>query len=150
MTLRSAVETWQEEYPIPDTLGLIDDDDWKSLKVYVVAVEPFVKASRLLGGENYPTASSVIPFLDEIATNLNTMEAKLPEGDGKIFIRTLRKNLSDRKRFRDDLFKTKAPFNVLTALDPRFGQGKVSTCVCNSTVLQYVQAGRAVLNNIQF
>ena len=65
--LRPAVERFFQEYNTPNTLYMIEDADWTLINVYTRAVFPFVKASRLLGGENYPTGSSVIPYLDEVS-----------------------------------------------------------------------------------
>jgi hypothetical protein len=57
-----------EEYDKPDHI-FINEEDWDSIAIYIEAIEPFVKASRLLGGENYPSAASTIPFLDEVCAS---------------------------------------------------------------------------------
>ena len=48
---------------VPDKL---DDEDFERLSSYVKCVKPFTSLSKFLGGEKYPTASSVIPALDQI------------------------------------------------------------------------------------
>ena len=55
-----------EQFDTPAALEELEEEDWEMLKIYIDAIDPIVKASRLLGGEKYPTASSVIPFLDEV------------------------------------------------------------------------------------
>jgi hypothetical protein len=59
---------FEEEYDKPDYI-YINEEDWECMAIYVEAIEPFVKASRLLGGENYPSAGSTIPFLDEVCVS---------------------------------------------------------------------------------
>lgn len=66
MDLRPAVDQWQLVWNTPDTLSLLDEDDWRSLQLYLDTVNPFVEAVKLFSGEKYPTAPSVIPFLDEV------------------------------------------------------------------------------------
>ena len=65
-TLKDAVIKFQEDFATPERLEEIEDKDWDQIEEYIDAIKPFVTASKLLGGENYPTASSVIPFLDEV------------------------------------------------------------------------------------
>ena len=44
----------------------ITEREFAVLGDYVKAMEPFLEASSYLGGEKYPSASSVIPMLDEV------------------------------------------------------------------------------------
>ena len=93
------------------------------LQSYIDATEPFLVASKMLGGENYCTGSSVIPCLDEIKTKLKELENKSSEGPTRSYIKNLQKFMCSEiapKRFKSDLYKSTAPYNVLTALDPRF------------------------------
>ena len=91
------------------------------IEAYVDATEIFLDVSTKLAGEEYCTASSVIPCLDEISVKLKELERTSPPGVKKKLAKTLYKFLvSDNpKRFKHDLYKTTAPYNFLTALDPR-------------------------------
>ena len=42
-------------------------------QVYQNSVEPIAEAAKLLEGELFPTASCVIPFLDQIFTDLGNL-----------------------------------------------------------------------------
>ena len=48
-----------------DTCGL-QEEDWKLISAYLIVVGPFEKATKLLGGDNYPAACMVIPMLDQV------------------------------------------------------------------------------------
>ena len=74
-----------------------------------------VDSAKLLEGELYPTASSVIPFLDNVFEDLKQMKQSL-QGVGKQFVEKLFSNLS--RRFQDG-YKQLAPYNCLTLLDIR-------------------------------
>ena len=76
-----------------------------------------VEAAKILEGELFPTASSVIPFLDTIFEELRTLSGNL-RGAAKTFVDTLLSNLQSNKRFPSG-FKETSPYNVLTLLDPR-------------------------------
>ena len=80
IVLRSSLVTFQDQHNMPDRLDPIQDEDWPVLKSYVRGVEPFVSASRLLGGEKYPTASSVIPLIDQVVILMITMAQLLCYG----------------------------------------------------------------------
>lgn len=84
-------------------------------QVYENALKNVVEAAKILEGELYPTASSVIPFLDLIFEDLKKMIQKL-SGAGKLFVEKLLSNLS--RRFQDG-YKQLSPYNCLTLLDPR-------------------------------
>ena len=76
----------------------------------------------MLGGEKHCTGSSVIPCLDEIKTRLKEIEVKSSEGPTKEYIKNLLRFMRSEvasRRFKNDLFKLTAPYNALTALDPR-------------------------------
>jgi hypothetical protein len=75
-----------------------------------------VEAAKLLEGELYPTASSVIPFLDLISEDLKNLIQKV-SGVGKSFVEKLQSNLG--RRFQDG-YKQVSPYNYLTLLDIRF------------------------------
>ena len=74
-----------------------------------------VEAARVLEGELYPTASSVIPFLDTLFEDLKLLSRSL-QGEGKVFVDTLLSNLS--RRFQAGYKQTK-PYNCLTLLNIR-------------------------------
>ena len=102
----------EDDEPIED----IVDNDWELMQDYVNAVKPFQVLSKFLGGEKYPSACSVIPALDQIKDDIQTLEDG--SGDaGKAFVRSLIANFD--KRF-DNCWKGKSPFNCLTFLDPRY------------------------------
>ena len=68
-------------------------------------------------GQTYPTASCVIPFLDQVFSELDILVQKLPVND-KPFPRGLLQVMKSSKRFPNG-YKTTAPFNFLTLLDVR-------------------------------
>lgn len=74
-----------------------------------------VDSAKVLEGELYPTASSVIPFLDTIFEDLKMMKQSL-QGPGKQFVEKLLANL--QRRFQGG-YKQVAPYNCLTLLDIR-------------------------------
>ena len=78
----------------------------------------FVQAAKMFEGELNPTASSVIPFLDAVFEDLDTLKQKV-EGSAKEFVTTLLSNLKSNKRFPDG-YKGLAPYNCLTLLDIRY------------------------------
>ena len=53
--------------------------------MYENALRTLVQAGKVLEGELYPTASSVIPFLDTVFADLATMSSNL-RGTAKIFV----------------------------------------------------------------
>ena len=75
-----------------------------------------VESAKVLEGELYPTASSVIPFLDTIFEDLKLLSQSL-QGAGKQFVEKLLSNLQRRFHGR---YKQVAPYNCLTLLDIRF------------------------------
>ena len=75
-----------------------------------------VESAKVLEGELYPTASSVIPFLDTIFEDLKLLSQSL-QGAGKQFVEKLLSNL--QRRFHGG-YKQVAPYNCLTLLDIRF------------------------------
>ena len=42
------------------------DRDWEAIKVYIDIIKQFEVASRLLGGDTYPTGGMVIPMIDQV------------------------------------------------------------------------------------
>ena len=79
-----------------------------------------VEAAKMLEGELYPTASSVIPFFDQIFRDLTRLSNNLPEGAGSDYVSTLLYNLKASNRFQNG-YKDLAPYNCLTVLDVRYG-----------------------------
>ena len=78
-------------------------------------MKSIVEAAKVLEGGLYPTASSVIPFLDTVFEDLKLMCRSL-QGAGKLFVDKLLTNLSRRFPFG---YKQTKPYNCLTLLDIR-------------------------------
>ena len=65
LLLRTHVERWQLDNDVPlDTI--LDQHDWHNIEIYVASLQTLSDASDLLEGESYNTASSVIPYLDQV------------------------------------------------------------------------------------
>ena len=60
------VMKFQEDYDLPDSFDYLDDDDKEDLETYLACMNTVVEASKLFEGDQYPTASSIIPFLDQV------------------------------------------------------------------------------------
>ena len=119
--LKEAVTLFFENYDrMPDYCIQLDDDEWHFLEVYKDALKLVVKASEILEGRDYPTASSVIPFLDTIAEELTSLASKV-EGEQKKLVESFLLNMKKEHRFGWDLYKYQAPYNILTLLDVRYG-----------------------------
>ena len=65
--LQNSLVMFMERHELPTDIDMLEDDDWTLLGSYVAGVKPFVSASKLLGGENYPSACAVIPLLDQVS-----------------------------------------------------------------------------------
>jgi hypothetical protein len=65
--LRSTIQEYDVRHEA-DNLDIsgLEDDDWEVIGAYIKVVEPFVSASRLLGGDSYPAAGMVVPMLDQV------------------------------------------------------------------------------------
>jgi hypothetical protein len=65
--LRDAVKEFDARHDNDDvsTSG-IQEEDWDLIEVYIKVIEPFEKASKLLGGDSYPAACMVIPMLAQV------------------------------------------------------------------------------------
>ena len=138
--LQPAVEHWWTTFDVPYYLEELSREEWAMLNAYVESTAPFLIASKMFGGEVYCTASSVIPCLDEIKTKLKDMETKFSEGPMKTYVKNLQKYMCSDvapRRFKNDLYKSTAPYNILTALDPRFFHISFSlySPQCTSTIL---------------
>ena len=118
LILKEHIDSYFDNYE-GTALEAFDDEDWKLILVYENSLRTLVQAGRVLEGELYPTASSVIPFLDTVFEELTTMSAKL-DGASKRFVDQLLANLKSNKRFLPNGYKTVAPYNVLTLLDLRY------------------------------
>ena len=95
----------------------MEDEDWKTISTYVTAVKIISDASDVLEGRDYPTGSSVIPFLDQILAELSQLVESLPEAK-KVYPSALLTSLRGPRRFPEG-YKNQTPYNVLTLLDPR-------------------------------
>ena len=107
LLLREYIDTFFDTFDIPATLDKIEEDDWQLLlvssyfsgveapfylfttQVYENALKRVVDSAKLLEGELYPTASSVISFLDTIFEDLKLMKQSLQDGAGKQFVEKL-------------------------------------------------------------
>ena len=96
--------------------------------MYENALKEVVEAAKLLEGEKYPSASSVIPFLDTIFDSLKSLILIL-EGDGKAFVEKLLYNLKSNKRFPEG-YKELSPYNSLTLMDLRYADLYFSVLQC--------------------
>ena len=119
LELKEPIEVFFDEYDVPLHLRRLQDDDWHMLLVYDNAMQAIVDSSKVLEGEMYPTASSVIPFLDNILEQLKSLLRKEKTDVGRQYINTLMRNLLSEKRFPEG-YKLQSPYNVLSLLDPRY------------------------------
>ena len=121
--LKEAIEIFCSEYEqLPEKIKPLEFFEWESLKVYRDSMELVVKASVMLEGRDYPTASSVIPFLDTIVDDLEELQQKVEDREDKNYVKELITNIKADNRFGNDLYKTLSPYNCLTLLDPRYGK----------------------------
>ena len=122
LEVRRAVDIFIDEYEdLPDYCEEFDETEWDVLKTYRNALDIIVKASVILEGRDYPTGSSVIPFLDSIHEELDNMKIAEPDDERKSFLKSLCDLLKKNNRFGLDLYKSKSPYRELTLLDPRYG-----------------------------
>ena len=122
LEVRRAVDIFIDEYEdLPDYCEEFDETEWDVLKTYRDALDIIVKASVILEGRDYPTGSSVIPFLDSIHEELDNMKIAEPDDERKSFLKSLCDLLKKNNRFGLDLYKSKSPYRELTLLDPRYG-----------------------------
>ena len=121
--LREAIELFCSSYDrLPIYIEALESYEWDTLKVYRDSMELIVKAATILEGRDYPTASSVIPFLDTIVEDLEELERRVNDRDDKKYVQEFISNIKGDNRFGKDLFKTISPYNCLTLLDPRYGK----------------------------
>ena len=121
--LKEAIEIFCSDYEqLPEKIKPLEFFEWESLKVYRDSMELVVKASVMLEGRDYPTASSVIPFLDTIVDDLEELQQKVEDREDKNYVKELITNIKADNRFGNDLYKTLSPYNCLTLLDPRYGK----------------------------
>ena len=117
LLLRQHVERFQEEYDgMPENLVLAPED-WHNLAIYVRCIKTLSDASTLFEGETYPTATQVIPYLDQVFAELTELAERLPPAD-QAYPRHLLTCLKAPNRFPNG-YKNTQPFNCLTLLHPR-------------------------------
>ena len=114
--LRPHVERFMDKYQKIPEHCILDSADWENINIYVTSLNTLAKASSVMEGQKYPTASTVIPYLDQVFTDLEKYTSKL-HGDDQDFPKCLLKNL--KSRFPSGL-RTTSPYNFLNYLDPRF------------------------------
>lgn len=70
LVLRPHVQKFQEDQEGFDDSLCFDEDDWKNLTIYFNSLKTLADNSDMLEGQNYPTASSVIPFIDQVGIHI--------------------------------------------------------------------------------
>ena len=116
LLLKPQVERFQAEYEaMPENL-VLHQDDWHNLAIYVRSIKTLSDASTLFEGETYPTATQVIPYLDQVFADLADLAARLPQAD-QAYPKQLLSCLKAANRFPRG-YKTTLPFNCLTLLHP--------------------------------
>ena len=115
LLLKEQIDTFFDTFDVPATLEKITEVDWDLLLIYENSMKKVVDSANILEGELYPTASSVILFLDIVFEDLKLL-MQSSEGPGKQFVQKLHSNLS--RRFQGG-YKQVAPYNCLTLLDIR-------------------------------
>ena len=68
--LRPHVERFMDEYQKMPEHCILDSEDWENLNIYVTSLKTLANASSVMEGQKYPTASTVIPYLDQVFTDL--------------------------------------------------------------------------------
>ena len=97
--LKEAVEIFCNDYEqLPVKVKTLDYFEWDSLKVYRDSMELVVKASVMLEGRDYPTASSVIPLLDTIVDDLEELQQKVEDREDKNYVKEPIKNIKADNR----------------------------------------------------
>ena len=117
LVLKEYIDVFLDNYE-GEALEVIDENDWTLILTYENALRTLVEAAKVLEGELYPTASSVIPFLDTVFYELGQLSSKLTRV-AKSFVDTLYSNLRSNRRFPLG-YKMTQPYATLTLLDPRY------------------------------
>lgn len=71
LLLKPHIITFQETYDGGVVENVLLDEDFHNISIYVSSLKTLSDASDLLEGETYPTAPSVIPFLDQVLKNFS-------------------------------------------------------------------------------
>ena len=110
--VRRAVDIFIDEYEnLPDYLEHFDENEWNVLMTYRDGLNIIVKASVILEGRDYPTGSSVIPFLDSIHAEIQDFKNNVTDAESKSFLNSLCELLKKPSRFGMDLYKNKSPYH---------------------------------------
>ena len=126
LLLREIIDKFFDQYEFPekgrakDKVEALDEEDWENVLLYENVMRNIVEASVVLEGALYPTCSSVIPFLDTVVVELEKMKNRVKIGDQRNYVEMFLKNLHSKNRFPDKMKMVK-PYNILTLLDPRYG-----------------------------
>jgi len=76
--LKDAVEIFDERHQDDNvTISHMEEGNWRIITVYLAVVAPFIKASRLLGGDTYPASCMVIPMMDQLLHDLQELPDKM-------------------------------------------------------------------------
>lgn len=116
LLLRHHVEKFQEDYVDMPAELVLQPEDWHNLSIYVRSVKALSDASTIFEGDTYPSASLVIPYLDQVLADLTDLIPRLPEAD-QPYPKSLLTCLKGANRFPRG-YKTLCPFNCLCLLDP--------------------------------
>ena len=79
-------------------------------------MDVIVAAGKFFEGENYPSSSSIIPYLDLISEDLQHLSTRLSDQESKSFVKNVRDCLFN---IFPDGMKNRTPYNCLTLLDLR-------------------------------
>ena len=117
LLLKPYVQQYQEEADADET-EVLSNRDFHNMTLYVNSLKTLSTVSELMEGDTYNTASNVIPFLDQVFSELETLVSKLPEHDKK-FPKALLETLKSNERFPNG-YKCRSPFNSLTLTNPKY------------------------------
>ena len=71
--LKDSVQNFFIDYNLPDHVEELEELDFEHLAIYVDAMNKVVEAGTFLEGVNYHTSSSVIPYIDLISNELDSL-----------------------------------------------------------------------------
>ena len=77
MCLKDSVRNFLIDYNLPDHVEELEELSFEHIAVSVDAMNKVVEAGTFLEGVNYPTSSRVIPYIDLISNELDSLAKKL-------------------------------------------------------------------------
>lgn len=82
--LRLPVEEFDERHQHDNVhISGLEEDDWRIISAYIEVVQPFIKASKLLGGDTYPAACMVVPMVDQLLHDLQVLPDKMAREEAR-------------------------------------------------------------------